>query len=250
MRMHGLIQAFSRTNRILNSVRTYGNIVAFRDLDENTNEELELLGSADNAAQVAILAPFKDFYREYELKVEDLKQFYPAGEWIASEKAQVGFVKLYGEILKLENIFTSFDEFQDKKLITEREFQDYKSMYLDLHDDFKSKRDAERVVDDSGEDEPGDDQLVLEIELVKQVEINVDYIVMLMGDYRVKRDKATRQARMKPARLLVATLMHRHPCVACVTNSTSSWIPGRGLVRPLTQMKASRNLWELGGIRN
>jgi type I site-specific deoxyribonuclease, hsdR family len=187
LRMHGLIQAFSRTNRILNSVKTHGNIVAFRDLDENTNEALELFGNADNAAQAAILASFKDFYREYERKVEDLKEFYPAGELLVSEKAQVGFVKLYGEILKLENILTSFDEFEDKKLITERESQDYKSMYLDLHDDFKSKRDAERVVDDTGVDEPGDDQLVFEIDLVKQVEINVDYIVMLIDDYRVKQ---------------------------------------------------------------
>ena len=151
------------------------------------NEALELFGNADNAAQAAILASFKDFYREYERKVEDLKEFYPAGELLVSEKAQVGFVKLYGEILKLENILTSFDEFEDKKLITERESQDYKSMYLDLHDDFKSKRDAERVVDDTGVDEPGDDQLVFEIDLVKQVEINVDYIVMLIDDYRVKQ---------------------------------------------------------------
>lgn len=187
LRMHGLIQAFSRTNRILNSVKTYGNIVCFRDLDENTNEALELFGNADNAAQVAILAPFKDFYREYKRKVEDLKEFYPVGEPIASEKAQVGFVKVYGEILKLENILTSFDEFKEKQLITERESQDYKSMYLDLHDEFKAQRDAERVVDDTGVDEPGDEQLVFEIELVKQVEINVDYIVMLVDDYRAKR---------------------------------------------------------------
>lgn len=187
LRMHGLIQAFSRTNRILNSVKTYGNIVSFRDLDENTNEALELFGNADNAAQVAILAPFKDFYRDYERKVEDLKEFYPAGDLIVSEKAQVGFVKLYGEILKLENILTSFDEFQDKQLITERESQDYKSMYLDLHDDFKARRDAERVVSNSHLDDPDDNQLVFEIELVKQVEINVDYIVMLIHDYRTKQ---------------------------------------------------------------
>ena len=187
LRMHGLIQAFSRTNRILNSVKTYGNIVCFRDLDENTNEALELFGNADNAAQVAILAPFKDFYREYKRKVEDLKEFYPVEEPIASEKAQVGFVKLYGEILKLENILTSFDEFKEKQLITERESQDYKSMYLDLHDEFNAKRDAERAVDDTTVDEPGDEQLVFEIELVKQVEINVDYIVMLVHDYRAKR---------------------------------------------------------------
>lgn len=96
-------------------------------------------------------------------------------------------MKLYGEILKLENILTSFDEFQDKQLISERESQVYKSMYLDSHDDFKSQRDAERVVDDPGADDLVDDQPVFEIELVKQVEINVDYIVMLIDEYRTKQ---------------------------------------------------------------
>lgn len=96
-------------------------------------------------------------------------------------------MKLYGEIRKLENILTSFDEFQDKQLISERESQDYKSMYLDSHDDFKSQRDAERVVDDPGADDLVDDQPVFEIELVKQVEINVDYIVMLIDEYRTKQ---------------------------------------------------------------
>ncbi len=210
LRMHGLIQAFSRTNRILNSVKTYGNIVSFRDLDENTNEALELFGNADNATQVAILAPFKDFYRDYERKVEDLKEFYPAGKLIASEKAQVGFVKLYGEILKLENILISFDEFQDKQLITERESQDYKSMYLDLHDDFKARRDAERVVDNSHVDDPDDNQLVFEIELVKQVEINVDYIVMLIDDYRTKQGQGD-EAGAQETRAIIGRSMDASP---------------------------------------
>ena len=139
LRMHGLIQAFSRTNRILNSVKTYGNIVCFRDLDKETNEALKLFGDADNATEVAVMAPFSDFYRDYTRKVEDLKHFYPVGEVIASESGQKGFVKLYGEILKLLNILTSFDEFAGKELMNEREQQDYTSMYLDLHDQFKSE---------------------------------------------------------------------------------------------------------------
>ncbi|GAB3085105.1 type I restriction endonuclease subunit R [Corynebacterium aquatimens] len=183
LRMHGLIQAFSRTNRILNSVKTYGNIVSFRDLDKNTNEALELFGNADNAAQVAILAPFKDFYRDYSRKVEDLKDFYPSGQVIASESGQKAFVKLYGEVLKLENVLTSFDEFAGQELLSERESQDYKSMYLDLHDEFKAQRIADMPFDETGDDE-ADEQLVFELELIKQVEINVDYIVMLIDEYR------------------------------------------------------------------
>lgn len=186
LRMHGLIQAFSRTNRILNSVKTYGNIVSFRDLDKETNEALKLFGNADNATEVAVLAPFSDFYRDYTRKVEDLKHFYPVGEVIASESGQKGFVKLYGEILKLLNILTSFDEFAGKELINEREQQDYTSMYMDLHDQFKSERDAERPQREA-EDDQADDELVFEIELVKQVEITVDYIVMLIDDYRTKQ---------------------------------------------------------------
>ena len=186
LRMHGLIQAFSRTNRILNSVKTYGNIVCFRDLDKETNEALKLFGDADNATEVAVMAPFSDFYRDYTRKVEDLKHFYPVGEVIASESGQKGFVKLYGEILKLLNILTSFDEFAGKELMNEREQQDYTSMYLDLHDQFKSERDAERPQKET-EDDQVDDQLVFEIELVKQVEITVDYIVMLIDDYRTKQ---------------------------------------------------------------
>ena len=193
LRMHGLIQAYSRTNRILNSVKTYGNIVAFRDLDDNTNEALELFGNSDNAAQVAILPPFGDFYSEYERKVADLKEFYPIGEVIASETAQKGFVKLYGQILRLENVLTSFDEFAGRQLLTPRESQDYKSMYLDLHDEFKDRRDAERRLEDPDEADAWQDELEFELELVKQVEINVDYILVLIDEYRKKHGQGDDQ---------------------------------------------------------
>lgn len=184
LRMHGLIQAYSRTNRILNAVKSYGNIVCFRDLDAATNEALELFGNAENASQVAVIAPFSDFYSDYEQKVAELKKNYPAGKLIVGKRAQRDFVKLYGEILKLENVLTSFDEFEEKKLITERESQDYRSTYLDLHDAFKDEREAERQVDDPEGEEPLDDQLEFELELIKQVEIDEDYIVLLLADLR------------------------------------------------------------------
>lgn len=203
LRMHGLIQAFSRTNRILNSVKTFGNIVCFRDLDQATNEALELFGNADNARQVAILAPFSDFYEEYAEKVSQLKSTFTAGELIISESGKVEFVKLFSEILRLENILTTFDEFEEQKLLSDRENQDYKSMYLDIYQEFKDAREAEEGEDeDAGSEEDtelDDAQLVFELELVKQVEINVDYILLLIDHLRESEaqgdDKAVSDAR-------------------------------------------------------
>lgn len=207
--MHSLIQAFSRTNRILNSVKSYGNIVSFRDLDENTNEALELFGNADNASQVAILAPFHEFYDEYSEKVATLKEFYPVGKIIPSESAQQEFVKIYGEILQLENILTSFDEFEDKQLINDRESQDYRSMYLDIHDDFKVRRNSERPVKSSDEQEFNED-VVFELELIKQVEVNVDYIVMLIDDYHTKQEQGD-DAGAEEARAIIGRSVDASP---------------------------------------
>ena len=202
LRQHGLIQAFSRTNRILNSVKTFGNIVCFRDLDQATNEALQLFGNAENARQVAILAPFSEFYDEYAEKVSQLKSKFVAGELIISESGKTEFVKLFSEILRLENILTTFDEFEDQKLLTDRENQDYKSMYLDIYQEFKDARDAEQGEDDGGEGAEGSDedseledaQLVFELELVKQVEINVDYILLLIDQMRESTSQGDDQA--------------------------------------------------------
>ncbi|MDK8241629.1 type I restriction endonuclease subunit R [Corynebacterium coyleae] len=191
LRQHGLIQAFSRTNRILNAVKAYGDIVCFRNLDKATNEALELFGNADNARQVAILAPFGDFYEKYARIVEELKAKYPIGELIISESGQKEFVQLYSEILKLENVLVSFDEFgtdESPELLTPRENQDYKSTYLDLYQSFKARTEMERVTREGDEadgvEDTDDSQLVFELELIKQVEINVDYILLLVEKMR------------------------------------------------------------------
>ncbi len=177
LQSHGLIQAYSRTNRILNSVKTYGNIVAFRDLEETTNSALALFGNKD-AKGVVLLKPYGDYYGEYVDKVAELLTEFPVGERIIGEASQKEFINLYGAILRLENILTSFDDFAGQQMLTARQVQDYKSVYLDLYAQFRGYRDAEK--------ENINDDVVFEIELIKQVEINVDYILMLVQKHQAE----------------------------------------------------------------
>ncbi len=178
LRAHGLIQAYSRTNRILNSVKAYGNIVSFRDLEEETNHALALFGNKD-AKGIAILKPYGDYYCEYEAKVQELVTTFPLGERIVGEQAKKDFVALFGVILRLQNILTSFDDFEGNEILSEREGQDYRSVYLDIYADFRQGRDSDK--------EQINDDIVFEIELIKQVEINVDYILMLVAKLRAAK---------------------------------------------------------------
>ena len=178
LRSHGLIQAYSRTNRILNSVKTFGNIISFRDLEQETNDAIALFGNKD-ARGVVLLKPYGDYYSEYDDKVAQLLQAFPFGTPITGESAQKEFIVLFGSILRLQNILTSFDDFVGNEILTERQGQDYRSVYLDLYAEFRRGSEAER--------ELINDDLVFEIELIKQVEINVDYILMLVQKYRDER---------------------------------------------------------------
>ena len=175
LRAHGLIQAYSRTNRILNSVKTYGNIVAFRNLEDETNKALELFGNKD-AHGVVLLKPYGEYYNEYAENVSELLQDYPLSRQIVGEGAQKRFIELFGKILRLENILTSFDDFAGNEILTERQGQDYRSTYLDLYAEYRQERGSEK--------ELINDDVVFEIELIKQVEINVDYILMLVTRYQ------------------------------------------------------------------
>ena len=174
LRMHGLIQAYSRTNRILNSVKTYGNIVSFRNLERATNEALALFGNKD-AKGIVLLKPYGDYYAEYQKKVADLLALFPLDQAIMGEAARKAFIKLFGAILRLKNILTAFDDFAGNEILSEREFQDYQSLYLNLYAEFRGAASAEK--------ETINDDVVFEIELIKQVEINVDYILMLVERY-------------------------------------------------------------------
>ncbi|MDN4489259.1 type I restriction endonuclease subunit R [Demequina sp. SYSU T00068] len=175
LRAHGLIQAYSRTNRILNSVKTYGNIVSFRDLEDATNDAISLFGNKD-AQGIVLLKPYRDYYDDYAEEVSDLLTRFPLGPTIVGESAQKAFIELYGAILRLTNILSSFDDFTGNEILTPRQSQDYKSIYLDLYAEFRKNKEADK--------ESINDDIVFEIELIKQVEINVDYILMLVQRYR------------------------------------------------------------------
>ena len=185
LKWHGLIQAFSRTNRILNSVKTYGNIVSFRNLEDRLNEALAKFGD-ESAHGVVLLKPYKDYYYGYEEEngkrfegykelVEKLTSKFVPGELMQGEQAQKEFIKLYGVILKVTNILSSFDEFKDEQLLSERDKQDYQSLYIEIYNDFRNKRKREKtdVTDD----------VVFEMELIKSIDVNIDYILGLVKKY-------------------------------------------------------------------
>lgn len=190
LRMHGLIQAFSRTNRILNAVKAFGNIVMFRNLEKETNEALSLFGDK-NASGIVLLKTFDEYmngYRDvdgkeqqgYRSLVEELTTNYPDGRIgndIVGEASEKEFIKLYGKLLRAQNILNAFDQFAEVKdeIISPRQQQDYQSTYLELHDKWSPaiQNDAVDISDD----------VVFEIELVKQVEVNIDYILDLVQKY-------------------------------------------------------------------
>jgi type I restriction enzyme R subunit len=216
LRAHGLIQAYSRTNRILNSVKTYGNVVSFRDLEKATNDALALFGNED-AQGIALLKPYVNYYTEYAEQVDTLLATYPLGEPIVGEQAQKDFIALFGHILRLENILTSFDDFAGNELLTERQGQDYRSVYLDLYAEFRAAEDAEK--------ESINDDVIFEIELIKQVEINVDYILMLVQKYREQRgdgDDVEIRAQITRAVDASPTLRNKRDLIEAFVDSVSA----------------------------
>lgn len=188
LKMHGLLQAFSRTNRILNSVKTYGNIICFRNLQAAVDESIALFGD-NEASSVILLKDYKSYYEGYDEDdkhypgykelVERLLSKYPLGEEIMSEKDKKEFVSVFGGLLRVINLLSAFDQFEDDQLLSEREMQDYQSRYLDLYNELRKPQ---------GEKVDIHDDVVFELELVKQIEVNIDYILAKVEEYRDKHD--------------------------------------------------------------
>ena len=184
LRQHGLLQAYSRTNRILNSVKAYGNIVCFRDLKKATDDAISLFGDKD-AGGVVLLRTYNDYYYGFnhdgEYKpgyaelIAELTGRFPLGEAIVGEEAQKDFIRLYGAILRLKNILTAFDEFAGNEILSDRDYQDYQSVYIDLYQELRPK--------DNSDKENINDDIVFELELIRQIEVNIDYILMLVEKY-------------------------------------------------------------------
>lgn len=186
LRYHGLLQGYSRTNRILNSIKTWGNIICFRNLEDATNKALALFGDSE-AHSTTILRPFDDYYKGYDDSegkhvkgyLEIVKEFmerFAAGEAPLTEKDEKSFIKLFNSILRFQNLLKCFDEFIGKDPINDRDMQDYTSTYNDLHEKYsnREKHDATDITDD----------IEFEMELVKQVEVNIDYILYLVNLYK------------------------------------------------------------------
>lgn len=183
LRQHGLIQAFSRTNRILNSVKNFGNIVCFRDLDKETNDAIALFGDRE-ASGTVLLKSYNDYYygyedvngkqvKGYEERIAELLQKYPLGQQLLGETAEKDFIVSFGNILRLRNILSTFDQFEGQEILAPIDFQDYTGIYNDLYDKYRVRVEKDNIQDD----------IVFEMELVKQVEVNIDYILMLVAKY-------------------------------------------------------------------
>ncbi len=193
LRYHGLIQAFSRTNRILNEDKTHGNIVCFRNLEEATNRALSLFGDKD-AYGVTILRSFRDYFFGYydEKKKEQipgyndlvalLRKNFPSRENLheMEKEDKKEFVLLFNRIVRLVNLLSNFDEFKDQNPLPDGEFQDYKSHYITIWREFHPKTGDEQrdIVPD----------LVFEIELIKTTEVTVRHILELVEQYKEQNE--------------------------------------------------------------
>lgn len=233
LKYHGLLQAYSRTNRILNSVKSFGNIVSFRDLDAATDEALALFGTKDARGR-ALLKSFEEYYNGYDEMyepkasgnaeavapkllhkegykevVEKLLNEYPVEKKIEGGEAQRDFVNTVSKFLQLSNILGQFDEFKGNEILTQRQVQDYKSKYIDIHDEFVKESNAgggNTGGKDGGTDKGSAlDSVVFELELIKQVEIDVDYILRLIKEHKGSKEELLADIR----RALGATVSHR-----------------------------------------
>lgn len=193
LRQHGLLQAYSRTNRILNSVKAYGNIVSFRDLEQATNDAISLFGNKE-AGGIVLLKSFGEYFAKYEEFLTALTTEFSPGQLITGESAEKRFVETWGALLRLRNILQAFDDFAEQDKLTPFDAQEYQSTYLEIYARVRANQDSEKesILDD----------VVFEIELIKQIEINVDYILMLVRKYQEKNggvpaDKELREEVMR-----------------------------------------------------
>ncbi len=175
LKFHGLVQAFSRTNRILNEKKSQGNIVCFRNLKAATDEAIALF-SNKNAKETVLLEPYESYVAQFNNATEDLLAIAPtvaSVDMLPDEKAELAFVTKFRELLRIKNILTTFADFDDANLNLEpQHFEDYKSKYLDIHDKVKKQTDPEKVSILEDVD--------FELSLIHRDEINVAYILNLL----------------------------------------------------------------------
>ena len=200
LKHHSLLQAFSRTNRILNAVKNHGNIVSFRDIEPQVNEAMTMFGNKEGAGDVILIHTFEEYYNKgyqdnngnekpsYVEIVEKLKSINP--DEIKTSKQEKEFIKTFGEMLKTRNILQQFEEFEDAEKenpsISEREIQNLQSKYVDLMEKYKTiaknneKQQQKEYLDLH--------DITFEVELLKQFDIDLEYILKLIGQYNKQAD--------------------------------------------------------------
>lgn len=175
LKYHGLIQAYSRTNRILNEQKSQGNIVVFRNLKNATDEAITLFSNKE-AIEVIIMKPYEDYVKKFNEAFIELLQIAPTVNSVnnlVSENDELEFIKAFRELMRIKNILTAFADFKWEDLaMNEQLFEDYKSKYLDLYDKVKSDHQKEKVSILEDVD--------FELELIHRDEINVNYIIQLL----------------------------------------------------------------------
>ena len=175
LKYHGLIQAYSRTNRILNEQKSQGNIVVFRNLKNATDEAITLFSNKE-AIEVIIMKPYEDYVTKFNEVFIELLKIVPTVNSVnnlQSENDELGFIKAFRELMRIKNILTAFADFKWEDLaMNEQLFEDYKSKYLDLYDKVKSDHQKEKVSILEDVD--------FELELIHRDEINVNYIIQLL----------------------------------------------------------------------
>jgi type I restriction enzyme R subunit len=183
-----LIQAYSRTNRILNELKSQGNIVVFRNLKNATDEAITLFSNKD-AIEEIIMKPYDDYVKAFNDAFDNLLQITPTVDSVNSlvtEDDELKFIIAFRELMRIKNVLTSFSDFKWSDLsMTEQQFEDYKSKYLDLHDKVKSEHAKEKVSILEDVD--------FELELIHRDEINVAYIIRLLIKLKANQKKEAEQ---------------------------------------------------------
>ena len=196
LRYHGLIQAFSRTNRILNKVKTFGNIVCFRDLEKATQDAIKTFGD-ENSVNIILERSYEEYiygFKEEEtgMVVKGYKDIcneiitkFPEPTEIILDADKKEFAKLFGELLKIENILKNYDEFENfEKIISDRQLQDMKSVYVDIRENIINLKNYEN----SEEEQIDFSDIEFQIDLLKTDEINLDYILALILEKSKEND--------------------------------------------------------------
>jgi type I restriction enzyme R subunit len=188
LRYHGLIQAYSRTNRILNTEKSHGNIVCFRNLKKATDEALKLYSNKD-AKEIVFMEPYEEYVKKFNEQVKNLKSITPtidSVDSLISEEEDLEFVKAFRELIRTLNILKVFSDFTFEDLgLDEQEFEDYKSKYLDMYDRTAEDKEKVSILND----------VDFEVELIHRDEINVTYILRLLAQMKASEGKTKKKIR-------------------------------------------------------